>query len=163
MKRLLCKAGSFPPFLVILLFMISSCTEKDQGYEKVIPVIGFQKGLASITVADTSKIYALAELEIDQLNNAFAYDVFFRFDNMTIVNQLFKLSHPTFTDPATGLVYYKAVVSRGIFKSAITFIPINIATGNKTFVIQLAPDLSGKQNYTLKEGQSSITVNFLDK
>lgn len=165
MKRLQRKARPGRSFL--LLFGISlwviSCDKKQAGYEKVTTQVSFPEAFTSLTVPDTSKVYAVAELAISQPNDAVAYDVYFRFDDASVINQYIKISHSTYTDVASGNVYYRIPVARGVKKAAFTFLPINTSAGDKNFSITLHDDLSGNKNYLIEESRKTITINLLDK
>lgn len=165
MKRLQQKATQGKVFLLLLsiCLLTHACDKKDFGYEKVTAQVSVPDASNSLTVPDTSKVYAVAELAISQPNDAVAYDVYFRFDDPSVINQRIKISHTTYTDVATGTLYYRIPVARGVKKAAFTFIPVNTATGDKTFSITLFGDVSGSQNYSLDESRKKITVNLIDK
>jgi hypothetical protein len=165
MKRLQQKNPTGRCFLLLLgiSLIVYSCDKDHEGYEKVTAQVGIADTSNQLTVPDTSKVYAVAELDISQPNDAVAYDVYFRFNDPSVINQLIKISHATFTDPASGTLYYRIPVARGIKKAAFTFIPINTATGDKEFSITLFEDLTGNQNYLLDEGRKTVTVNLIDK
>jgi hypothetical protein len=165
MKRLQRKTTNGKLFLLLLSIslIVYSCDKNDEGYEKVTAQVSIPDASNRLTVPDTSKVYAVTELDISQPNNAVAYDVYFRFDNPSIINQRIKISHVTFTDLASGTVYYRIPVARGVKKAAFTFIPINTATGDKEFSITLFEDITGSQNYILDENRKTVTVNLIDK
>lgn len=162
MKRLLCRSGKLTGLWLMLLISASSCSKNEAGYKKVIADIGFLQS-AAVTVADTAKAYTQLELDISTINSSFAYDVYFTFTEASVVPALVKVTHATYTDPATGIKYYRAPVARGIKKAAVSFQPVNINTGDKTFSITLHDDMSGNNNYELLPGRNTVSVSFLDK
>ncbi|MGC4235824.1 MAG: hypothetical protein QM594_22825 [Niabella sp.] len=164
MKRLLVKTNRTLLLRcgLYLLFGIATACNKEAGYKKVIAEVGFPSNTSSVDIPDNVNAFTNIELDISGINDAVAYDVYFTFDNPAVVGQQIRTGHPTYRDPATGILYYRIIVARGVRKAALALIPNNRSTGNLTFGVTLAEDVSGNNNYTLKQGKQTFNINYID-
>lgn len=149
--------------LVLLGVMaMAACSKNEGGYKKVTSEVGFPTDASSVDVPDNVNSYTYIELDISDINDAFVYDVFFRFEDPAIVGQQLRIAHGTYRDPVTNILYYKIPVARGSKKAALVVIPNNRTSGNLNINVTLEEDMSGNNNYTLKEGKKAFTINYID-
>ncbi len=147
-------------FIVIIGCIFSSCKKAQDGYEPVKPLIGFANGNQSISVPGTSTTYSIVELDISEINKSFGYDVYFTFDDNSVVDDVISIDHDGYTDPVTGIQYYKIPIVQGVKKGAFTFIPREDFTGNKTFTVTLVNEPGGSKNYTIDEKRNTATITI---
>lgn len=140
--------------------LFSSCKKAQTGYEPVTPLIGFVSNETVLSVPDTATVYSIVELNISEINRSFGYDVYFTFDDNTVVNNIITINHDGYKDPVTGIQYYKIPVAQGVKKAAFTFIPQENTLGNKTFTVTLINDPTGTKNYTIDDKNSKATITI---
>ena len=146
--------------LGLLMSCFPSCKKAQTGYEPVTPTIGFVSSEEVLSVSDTSTVYSIVELDISEINKSFGYDVYFKFDDNTVVDNIISIAHDGYKDPITGIQYYKIPVTQGVKKGAFTFIPQENTLGNKTFTVTLVSDPTGTKNYTVDDKNSKATITI---
>ncbi len=163
MKRLLPRCClSVVQLSLCVLFTILIACNKEAGYKKIVAEVGFPADVTSVDIPDNVNVLTFTELEISTLNDNTAYDVYFRFEDPTVIGRELRTNHPTYRDPLTNLLYYRIVVARGMKKAALALIPNNRSTGDVAIKVILEEDMSGKDNYILR-GNRNLTVNYIDK
>lgn len=148
--------------LLGLLFM-TACTKDGGKYKKVVSEVGFPADASSVDIPDNTNAFTYVELDISDINDAIAYDVFFRFEDPGVIGQQLRTAHGQYRHPVTNDLYYKIPVARGANKAAFVVIPNDRTTGDLTIKVILEEDLSGNGNYTLKPGKETFTLNYIDK
>lgn len=147
-------------FGLVVASLFSSCKKAQTGYEPVTPLIGFVSNETVLSVPDTATVYSIVELNISEINRSFGYDVYFTFDDNTVVNNIITINHDGYKDPVTGIQYYKIPVAQGVKKAAFTFIPQENTLGNKTFTVTLVNDPTGTKNYTIDDKNNKATITI---
>ena len=147
-------------FALVMPSLLSSCKKAQTGYEPVTPLVGFVSKETVLTVPDTATVYSIVELSISEINRSFGYDVYFKFDDNTVVNNIISIDHDGYKDPVTGIQYYKIPIVQGVKKGAFTFIPRENTLGNKTFSVTLVNNPTGTNNYTVDDKNSKATISI---